>query len=258
MEASLSQGDNDMSKLFFGNVLINSSIQDYLERKLLQFNNIKYAYAIMSKRNPGDFCIISNRQEWFEVYKGNNFQFIDPVLITALYRVSPFSWDENIMLNKGVKVPKLFDMARNHNIINGYTFTLHDQYNNLVVLSVMMDEHCDDNIEEVIQNNKDKLQMLLITTHEKMTSLYQEQSRKSEFEEMNTREIFSKRENEIIYWASVGKSYQEIALILGIKLTTVKYHIGNAVRKLGVTNMKHAIRLSIELQLIRPVLTDGE
>jgi len=258
MEASLSQGDNDMSKLFFGNMLINSSIQDYLERKLLQFNNIKYAYAIMSKRNPADFCIISNRQEWFEVYKENNFQFIDPVLITALYRVSPFSWDENIMLNKGVKVPKLFVMARNHNIINGYTFTLHDQNNNLVVLSIMMDEHCDDNIEEIIQNNKDKLQMLLITTHEKMTTLYQEQSRKSEFEEMNTREIFSKRENEIIYWASVGKSYQEIALILGIKLTTVKYHIGNAVKKLGVTNMKHAIRLSIELQLIRPVLTDGD
>jgi LuxR family quorum-sensing system transcriptional regulator ExpR len=100
--------------------------------------------------------------------------------------------------------------------------------------------------------------MLLITTHEKLTQLYQEQSRKADFEEMNTRELFTSRENEIIYWASVGKSYQEIALILGIKLTTVKYHIGNAVKKLGVTNAKHAIRLGIELNLIRPVLPDGE
>lgn len=247
-----------MSKSFFSNQVINSSIKDYLERKLLQFSNVKYAYAIMSKRNPADFAIISNRPEWFQVYIENNFQFIDPVLITALYRVSPFSWDENIMLNKGVKVPKLFDMARNHNIINGYTFVLHDHNNNLVVLSIMLDEYCDDNIEEVIQINKGKLQMLLINTHEKLTALYQEQATKTDFDEMNTREIFSKRENEIIYWASVGKSYQEIALILGIKLTTVKYHIGNAVKKLGVTNMKHAIRLSIELQLIRPVLTDGE
>ena len=247
-----------MSKSYFSNQVINSSIKDYLERKLTQFSNVKYAYAIMSKRNPADFSIISNRPEWFQVYVENNFQFIDPVLITALYRVSPFSWDENIMLNKGVKVPKLFDMARNHNIINGYTFVLHDHNNNLVVLSIMLDEHCDDNIEEVIQTNKSKLQMLLINALEKLTELYQEQARKTDFDEMNTREIFSKRENEIIYWASVGKSYQEIALILGIKLTTVKYHIGNAVKKLGVTNMKHAIRLSIELQLIRPVLTDGE
>lgn len=247
-----------MAKLFFDNQAINTSVKEYLERKLVQFNNIKYAYAIMSKRNPADFSIISNRQEWFKVYIENNFQFIDPVLITALYRMTPFSWDENLMLNKGVKVPKLFDMARNHDIINGYTFVLHDHNNNLVVLSIMLDKHCDENIEELIQLNKNKLQMLLITTHEKLTQLYQEQSRKADFEEMNTRELFTSRENEIIYWASVGKSYQEIALILGIKLTTVKYHIGNAVKKLGVTNAKHAIRLGIELNLIRPVLPDGE
>lgn len=247
-----------MAKLFFDNQAINTTVKEYLERKLVQFNNIKYAYAIMSKRNPADFSIISNRQEWFKVYIENNFQFIDPVLITALYRMTPFSWDENLMLNKGVKVPKLFDMAKNHDIINGYTFVLHDHNNNLVVLSIMLDKHCDDNIEELIQLNKDKLQMLLITTHEKLTQLYQEQSRKADFEEMNTRELFTSRENEIIYWASVGKSYQEIALILGIKLTTVKYHIGNAVKKLGVTNAKHAIRLGIELNLIRPVLPDGE
>ncbi|KGT87203.1 LuxR family transcriptional regulator [Erwinia typographi] len=247
-----------MAKLFFDNQAINTSVKEYLERKLAQFNNIKYAYAIMSKRNPADFSIISNRQEWFKVYIENNFQFIDPVLITALYRLTPFSWDENLMLNKGVKVPKLFDMARNHDIINGYTFVLHDHNNNLVVLSIMLDKHCDDNIEEQIQINKDKLQMLLITTHEKLTQLYQDQVRSADFEEMNTREIFSNRENEIIYWASVGKSYQEIALILGIKLTTVKYHMGNAVKKLGVTNARHAIRLGIELNLIRPVLPDGE
>ncbi|WP_158783825.1 LuxR family transcriptional regulator [Pantoea sp. BAV 3049] len=247
-----------MTKLFFGNPAINSSIQDYLERKLSQYNNIKYAYAIMSKRNPADFSIISNRKEWFEVYTKNNFQFIDPVLITALYRITPFSWDENIMLNKGVKVPKLFDMAKNHNIVNGYTFVLHDHNNNLVVLSIMLDKHCDDNTEELIKDNKHKIQMLLIKTHEKLTLLYQELTSKKDFDQMNNREIFSKRENEIIYWASVGKSYQEIALILGIKLTTVKYHIGNAVKKLGVTNAKHAIRLGIELQLIRPVLSDGE
>nr|WP_024967327.1 LuxR family transcriptional regulator [Pantoea sp. IMH] len=247
-----------MAKTFFSNSTINASIQEFLERKLTLYNNIKYAYAIMSKRNPADFSIISNRKEWFEVYTENNFQFIDPVLITALYRMTPFSWDENIMLNKGVKVPKLFDMAKNHDIINGYTFVLHDHNNNLIVLSIMLDKHCDDNIEELIKENRDKIQMLLIETHEKLTLLYQELSGKKYFEEMNNREIFSKRENEIVYWASVGKSYQEIALILGIKLTTVKYHMGNAVKKLGVTNAKHAIRLGIELKLIRPILHDGE
>ncbi|ATA19857.1 LuxR family quorum-sensing system transcriptional regulator ExpR [Gibbsiella quercinecans] len=247
-----------MSISFFDNEFINTSIKNHLERKLSEYNNIKYAYAIMNKRNPANFEIISNRTEWFEFYKNNNYQFIDPVLIMASHRITPFSWDENIMISSGLKLPKIFDMAKNYNIINGYTFVLHDHYHNLVVLSLILDENCGDDLEGKIEQDKDKIQMLLITTHEKLTEHYQELNSPDDFEKMNKKEIFSKRENEIIYWASMGKSYPEIALILGIKLTTVKYHIGNAVKKLGVTNAKHAIRLGIELQLIRPILPDAE
>lgn len=95
--------------------------------------------------------------------------------------------------------------------------------------------------------------MLLMITHEKLTSLYKELNSTNVYSKMNRNEIFSNRENEIIYWASVGKSYPEIALILGIHLTTIKYHMGKAVRKLGVANAKHAISLAVELQLIRMI-----
>lgn len=247
-----------MSNSFFSDEIINTSIKNKLEKELSEYSNIKYAYAIMNKNNPTNFSIISNRTEWFEFYIKNNYQFIDPVLITASHRITPFTWDKDLTISSGIKLPKIFVMAKNYNILNGYTFVLHDNNHNLVVLSIMLDKCCDDNIGEQIENNKDKIQMLLLTTHEELTANYQRVNTPTDFERMNQREIFSKRENEIIYWASMGKSYQEIALILGIKPTTVKYHIGNVVKKLGVTNAKHAIRLSIELQLIRPLLTDGE
>ncbi|CAI0909618.1 LuxR family transcriptional regulator [Serratia ficaria] len=247
-----------MSNLFFNDENINASIKKHLEATLSEYKNIKYAYAIMNKRNPANFSIISNRTEWFEFYIKNNYQFIDPVLITASHRITPFTWDKDLKIGSGLKLPKIFDMGKNYNVINGYTFVLHDHNHNLVVLSIMLDKHCDDDIEEQLEKNKDKIQMLLITTHEELTANYQNVNTPADFERMNQREFFSKRENEIIYWASVGKSYQEIALILGIKLTTVKYHIGNAVKKLGVTNAKHAIRLGVELQLIRPLPADGE
>jgi len=246
-----------VSNLFFNNEFINNTIKDYLERKLDGYQNIEYAYAIMNKKNPAQFTIISNRMEWFQIYTENNYQFIDPVLITASHRMSPFSWDENIAIKSGLKIPKIFDMARNYDFINGYTFVLHDQNHNLVVLSIIIDKHSGNNTEEKIIKNKSELQMLLITAHEKLLLLYQEVNSIAENEKVD-KEIFSKRENEIIYWASMGKTYQEIALILGIKLSTVKFHIGNAVKKLGVTNAKHAIRLGIELQLIRPVLPDAK
>lgn len=247
-----------MSSLFFNNEFINSIIKSYLEANLREYNSIKYAYAIMSKINPADFAIISNKTEWFEFYTANNYQFIDPVLITTSRRVTPFSWDENIVIGSGLKSPNIFDMARHYGVINGYTFVLHDHNNNLVVLSLIMDDSCDENIEEIIKENQHKLQMLLITVHDKLTTLYHELNNTSNDEKIDQKELFSKRENEVIYWASMGKSYQEIALILGIKLTTVKYHIGNVVKKLGVTNAKHAIRLGVELKLIRPVLSNRE
>lgn len=244
-----------MSSLFFDNEHINEVIKEKLNGKLIKYNNVKYAYAIMNKRNPANFAVISNGIGWFQIYQNNNFQFIDPVLITASNRVTPFPWDENIMIKSGVKFSKLFDIAKEHDVVNGYTFVLHDAHNNLVVLSFLLNNQSVDKIKE-IEKNKDKLQMLLMTTHEELTTLYQELSSPSYFDRINGKEIFSHRENEVLYLASMGKSYQEIAQILGVKLTTIKYHIGNAVKKLGVTNAKHAIRLGVELQLIRPALSD--
>lgn len=83
---------------FFNNETINASIKEELERGLSKYNNIKYAYAIMNKRNPANFSIVSNRTEWFEFYIKNNYQFIDPVLITASHRITPFT---------GIKIWKL-------------------------------------------------------------------------------------------------------------------------------------------------------
>lgn len=246
-----------MTSSFFDNELINEGIKRDLESHIANYNNIKYVYAIMNKRNPANFSVISNRVDWFETYTKNNFQFIDPVLITASNRITPFAWDENLIVESGVKFSKLFDAAKNYNIVNGYTFVLHDHHHNLAVLSFFLDGQKSGNID-LIEKNKNKLQMLLITMHERLIGEYQRLSSTGYFEKINDKEIFSVRENEVLYLASMGKSYPEIALILGVKLTTIKYHIGNAVKKLGVTNAKHAIRLGVELQLIRPVLFDAE
>lgn len=246
-----------MTSSFFDNELINEEIKRDLENSLISYNNIKYVYAIMNKRNPANFSVISNRMDWFELYTKSNFQFIDPVLITASSRITPFPWDENLIVESGVKFSKLFDAAKDYNIVNGYTFVLHDHHHNLVVLSFFLDALLSENRVR-LERDKNKIQMLLITTHEKLITGYQNISSARYFEKINNKEIFSARENEVLYLASMGKSYPEIALILGVKLTTIKYHVGNAVKKLGVTNAKHAIRLGVELQLIKPVLLDVE
>jgi DNA-binding CsgD family transcriptional regulator len=71
--------------------------------------------------------------------------------------------------------------------------------------------------------------------------------------EMKLFRRLSKRENEVLHWVSAGKTYWEISVILGIKEGTVKFHMGNVVRKLDVFSAKQAIRASVELELSQSV-----
>lgn len=197
----------------------------------------------MNKKNTDDMMIISDlSDELVNNYLNQKKQNIDPVIIKALNQLAPFSWDENIKINSIWPVKKVFEPIKMLNI-SGYTFVLHDHLNNLALLWLYMDKFLIKDIEFFIKSNKGELQGLLIHTHEMLLSLYQNE---------NTTEkiIFSPRESEVLYWCSIGKTYSEIGTILNISTYTVKFHIGNVVKKLGVINAKHAISLSVKLNLI--------
>jgi DNA-binding CsgD family transcriptional regulator len=67
----------------------------------------------------------------------------------------------------------------------------------------------------------------------------------------------SEREIECLYWASVGKTTDDIALILGRAPQTVRFHIENASRKLGVVNRISAIAQACARGLISPNGTES-
>lgn len=51
----------------------------------------------------------------------------------------------------------------------------------------------------------------------------------------------TRRERQALYWAAAGKSYWEIAVILGITERTVRYFMANARRKLNVVSNTQAV-----------------
>lgn len=52
----------------------------------------------------------------------------------------------------------------------------------------------------------------------------------------------TRREIQCLKWAAAGKTDVEISLIVGIALPTVRFHVNNASRKLGVTGRGQAVR----------------
>lgn len=240
---------------YFDNESINNDIKEYLQRRISAYGQLQYSYLLMSKKSPLDIAIISTYSvEWQNKYKAQKLHIIDPVIIVARNRVLPFSWDDNVVIHERTEDSEVFNLAEKHNIINGYTFVLHDN-NNLALLSLIDNNNNNNKFYHIINKNRDQLQMLLIITHQKIIALYAAKGININIQpqSIENEKKFSARENEVLYWASLGKTYPEISIILGIKQTTVKFHIGNVVKKLGVLNAKHAIRLGIELNLIKPI-----
>ncbi|MDG0803295.1 helix-turn-helix transcriptional regulator [Pectobacterium polaris] len=241
-----------MSPLFSSSEIISRVIKGHFNENLDHYDGIKFSFMVLNKKNPSEMIIISSYpDEWVNLYKENKYQHIDPVVLASFNKISPFSWEKSLVINTRLQLAKIFDLSKKYNIINGYTFVLHDHGDNLAMLSIIVDSSYPDDVDTFIEEKKDTFQMLLINAYEKIISLCREMIENKK--QLNNKEIFSQRENEILYWASMGKTYLEVAIILGIKTSTVKFHIGNVVKKLGVLNAKHAIRLGVELQLIKPV-----
>ncbi|GAA3577929.1 LuxR family transcriptional regulator [Gibbsiella greigii] len=242
-----------MFSIFIKNHAIMETLRDYIDRKLSPLGTPEYAYTVVNKKKPSDALIISNYPDkWFKLYRANNFQLTDPVILTAFKRVSPFVWDEDITL----MFAKIFLLSKKYNVVNGCTFVLHDQMNNLALLSILIGNKEDNNLEARLSSERGAMQMLLIDINEQMYRLADSVlPGRQQNKATAGKPIFTPRESDVLYWASMGKTYSEVAAILGISVSTVKHYMGSVVIKLGVSNARQAIRLGVELELITSAST---
>ncbi|EFL50269.1 transcriptional regulator, LuxR family [Solidesulfovibrio fructosivorans JJ]] len=60
----------------------------------------------------------------------------------------------------------------------------------------------------------------------------------------------SRREREVLDWLKEGKSSWDIAMVLGIRERTVRFHVANLMRKLGAVNRAQTVALALRRGLI--------
>lgn len=232
-----------MKNNFFIDVKKNRKIKNYLKNNLASYSGINYVYAVMNKANTVNIIIISDLPEHLvNNYLKNKNQNIDPVIICALNRVTPFSWDENLKVRSQCSVKSIFLPVKPYKIVSGYAFVLHDYKNNLAILSLYIDKYLMNEVSDQINKRKNELHGLLITTHEMLLHSYQVRK--------TTTNKLTARENEVLYMCTTGKIYSEISDLLHISVRTVKFHMANITRKIGAKNAAHAITLARELNII--------
>ncbi len=66
------------------------------------------------------------------------------------------------------------------------------------------------------------------------------------------RPALTSREAECLQWAACGKTFEDIADILGMTARAVKFHLDLARHKLCALNVTHAVARALSLQMIGP------
>jgi DNA-binding CsgD family transcriptional regulator len=63
-------------------------------------------------------------------------------------------------------------------------------------------------------------------------------------------QILTPKEMETLRWVQEGKTTWEIAKILGVSEATVKFHVGNVLRKLGANSRTQAVAIALKTGLL--------
>ncbi|WP_215281234.1 helix-turn-helix transcriptional regulator, partial [Aeromonas hydrophila] len=225
--------------------LLNRKLRKELSEKLKFIGSPYFSYVIYAKNEMSSHAMISNFPEyWLIKYNKRKFYKEDPIIKQARISITPFSWfDDN--KNKFEDINGLeIHSNKNQEVVTGFTFTLHDHLNNFAALSVC-DVESGNEFLSMINKYESKLQMTLIETHCQVVTLLSEQ-----MSENIRSTALTAREREVLHWACMGKTYEEISIILEIKHVTVKYHAANLCRKIDAKNIKQAIRKYTELNLV--------
>ncbi|MGL9772847.1 MAG: LuxR family transcriptional regulator [Sodalis sp. (in: enterobacteria)] len=235
---------SDKDYMLFINQM-KKNIKLYLSHIFNDFNVFTFAYSIMNKDDGHPVFMISDHPTgWLTQYRNYGYQKIDPVIIIACRKFTPFSQQNN----PNMPDQNFYKMSSDYALDNGYTFTLHDPDKNLATLTISQVKQ-NAVFYDIIEKEKNNFQMLLITTHEKVIRFFDARKEQGGGPEEEPCRL-SPREKEVLFWAIVGKTYNEISTILSIREGTVKFHIRNIISKLGVANAKHAITWPMELKLL--------
>jgi DNA-binding CsgD family transcriptional regulator len=174
---------------------------------------------------------------------GKTSESDDPLIrhVTTIYTPSSWDWHGRVTFTD----PKIARSARNllgvaaeNGLRVGVTIPLTCPHANWAYLSMTM------NNESSARDLVPELPFALLLAQSMMIAV-----KRLSLSAM--RQIaLSEREKEILRWCSVGKSSWTVSQILRLSESTVNFHVGNALRKLGVASRSAACAKAIGLGLI--------
>lgn len=189
--------------------------------------------------NNRPYIAVTYSNEWVHHYCSQNYFDVDPVLPSSMRSLLPLDWGR-IKVNDR-KIFNFFGEAKEYGVgRQGLSFPIRGRYGETALFSITHD--CSDREWESFRRHCMRdFQILSFCFHELILRA------ESRFIKPSP---LSRRERECLYWASRGKTFSEIGIILSLSERTVKFYLDIARHKLGATNITEAVAKAVTVNAL--------
>lgn len=201
-------------------------------------------FAYFGQRANSPNLISSYPKSWTSHYFREGYDNIDPVLQDPRRRM--FLWDgREARSAKSAKERRLFDDALSFKIRTGLTVRIPSSQNQFAAFTLAVDERSL-GLDRFIESSEDMLERMGLTYHAHVSAA------RVGCTPVNGQQVSSltQRERQCLAWVSDGKTMQDIADILGVSLSGVKFHLDNARGSLAASTLPHAVALALRQGLL--------
>ena len=215
-------------------------IDDYSSNRLLTVEDGRALTSVLGWE--ADFV-----EQWVD----QRLHLVSPIAAVCRMSTRPFAWDAQTVANAVMD-------SRGHSTIHwpltpargfygGITVPVHMPRGRTGSVSWYAREETVD-VAGTLERHRD---LLLLAAHRFLDLAYS--SRVESEPAIDAPTLLSERELECLTWAALGRTDVDIGTIIHRSPTTARFHIDNAVRKLGARNRTQAVAIAAQRGLIHPL-----
>ncbi|NEJ81520.1 LuxR family transcriptional regulator [Rhizobium leguminosarum] len=180
-------------------------------------------------------------EEWQDIYLGNQYSRIDPVVTEAKRRMEVFSWTADDWPARGTSELRRFrDQAIEHGIRSGLTIPVEGSFGSTMMLTFASSTQTAD-VSEL--HDAQKAIQAVLAIHYRLKII-------AATTIVAPKRLLSPREATCLMWAARGKSAPETAMLTGINPRTVQHYLDKAREKLEAATVPQLVAIAKDHGLV--------
>jgi DNA-binding CsgD family transcriptional regulator len=241
--ASVNSSATKLTDIILGKHTI--SMTDALKDIASELGMLHISFVRFASNRSWDVSILTSisthSKIWQARYFLKRYALVDPIIRHGSAAILPFDWDT--LPTDNPETAKFFADARRHGVgRNGLSIPVRNRKNTHSVVSFSNDA-----ARGEWENFKSANMIFL----QQLCALIDSAAGIEADLPKNPVQL-SLREEQCLVWAARGKTYQEVADILGLSVGSVKTHLDTARHKLHCINLTHAVGVAVATGVIPP------